>query len=425
MLLVRWCFDLCLAVWFFHPIPPQVSKPRPLYLVAAAVCLVATFPIYIFIDVLDVNLSRAVYRVGLYTLYLYFSKHLDWKRCVYFALIGWLSFNLCTNSFLTPALRDFYFVSQVSHVTPGTVVLFLISFGVITLISRGIPFAHMTKLDNSRFIFILFLCAIQLYIKSTLHYISADRYTGPVELSSYIVILQILLGSSLVFFERYLHTQQVEQANRVAHMANSYRYENAVIKQQADASLRRVHHDIKNHLLVIQNLSHDNQRLDRYVGSILSQLGTYGRQVDTGNELLDGLISSKIGLAERQGVNLAAQVDFRPCNHLEDIDVCAIFGNLLDNAIEAASQVPDPEERSVFIKGASVAGQYVLTCRNYYSGQLKLSAGLPLSTKADPAHHGIGLSSVRASVTKYGGLLTLDASSPPCMMVQILLPLPS
>ena len=143
MRLVRWCFDMALAVWLFHPIPREGERPGPGRLLLAAGCLLANLPIYIFIDLLDGNILRFLYRAALYALYLRLAKGLDWERCAYFALLGWLFFNLCSNVFLTPALRDYYFVAHLSEVTPATILLFLASFGVITLVSRSIPFAHI------------------------------------------------------------------------------------------------------------------------------------------------------------------------------------------------------------------------------------------------------------------------------------------
>lgn len=143
----------------------------------------------------------------------------------------------------------------------------------------------------------------------------------------------------------------------------------------------------------------------------------------TGNELLDGLLSSKIRACAKAEIDFIAELDFRPCAYMEDIDICVIFGNILDNAIEAAEQVLDSQERSILLKGRQEANQYIVTCSNYYAGELHLSDGLPKTTKSDRSSHGIGLSSVQRSVKKYGGVLSLQTTDEHRLILTILLPI--
>ena len=91
-------------------------------------------------------------------------------------------------------------------------------------------------------------------------------------------------------------------------------------------------------------------------------------------------------------------------------DICAIFGNALDNAIECVSQFDDPEKRlvtmSLFRKNQFLMIQF----ENYTDTPLKLGSNqLPLTTKDNHLYHGYGLKSIQAAAQKYGGSMTLQS----------------
>ena len=81
-----------------------------------------------------------------------------------------------------------------------------------------------------------------------------------------------------------------------------------------------------------------------------------------------------------------------------------------------------PEQRSILLKGHLSAEKLVITISNFYNGAIQISDRFPQTTKADQMHHGIGLTSVRRSVEKYGGVLTFRTAPEQRLIVTILLP---
>lgn len=151
-------------------------------------------------------------------------------------------------------------------------------------------------------------------------------------------------------------------------------------------------------------------------------LADFEQCVRTGNDLLDGIFSAKMRQAARQGVDLLVDLDFSYCDYLDDRDLCNIFGNLLDNAIEAACKMKDEQYRSVMIKGRPAANQLAIHFSNYYRDTLDLSENLLPTIKTDAAHHGIGLSSVKKSLAKYDGVLAFRTTPEKRLIVTVLLP---
>lgn len=419
---IHWLLDVALAVWFFLPLKPQQTR-TPARQAGALVCLLAPFPIYVFVEAIPFYSIRFFVRSMAYFLYLRLEKGFSYRRCIYYALITWLSFNICYNIFLTPGLRNWFLMDHISHL-PGIILVDILYAVLITLIRSIIPFDRIPEPKSFRICFALLLSAAELFIKEVSDMVSLGKIQWPDSLSLYLLLIQLLLGFSLVLFERYQSGRDQAARDRLSIVASEYRYQSTLAQQQAAEDVRRLHHDMKNHLLAIRQLTGDNDRLNSYVKSLMDELGDYEFQTETGNSLLNGLLSEKVRTAEREGIDISVQVDFRPYHdQMEDMDLCVIFGNLLDNAIEASRKLSDPSRRSVLVKSHVAAGNLVLTFSNFYEGPLHIIEGLPQTTKADRISHGIGLSSVRRSVEKYGGVLSLRTTPEQRLFLTIVFPL--
>lgn len=92
-------------------------------------------------------------------------------------------------------------------------------------------------------------------------------------------------------------------------------------------------------------------------------------------------------------------------------DIYSLFGNAIDNAVEALSQVEDEEKRVVGIiakrKGMFVSLQFY----NYCPQPPQFSGGLPVTTKADKQYHGFGTRSIRMIAQKYGGEMDISVEN--------------
>jgi len=91
------------------------------------------------------------------------------------------------------------------------------------------------------------------------------------------------------------------------------------------------------------------------------------------------------------------------------VEVSAIFGNALDNAIEGVSKLPDPSQRLIRLSVARQKGFLRIKVENRCVDRLAVEGELPRTTKADSSQHGYGLKSIRATAEKYGGTVTVQA----------------
>lgn len=191
--------------------------------------------------------------------------------------------------------------------------------------------------------------------------------------------------------EQILERQKEEQLR----MEQSY-YE---ILERQNQQLRSYAHDAKNHLEAIKNLNTDPQ-VGEYIAQMEQQLQAYTRRCHSGNRALDVMVDKYVTACELK--NIAFTYDVQLCNlgSVEDFDLVAILGNLMDNALTAAQ---DAQEKWVELATALRNGYQVVVVEN--------SCDLPpivgeeglRSTKAGGEDHGFGLKSVAKALKKYEG----------------------
>ena len=102
-------------------------------------------------------------------------------------------------------------------------------------------------------------------------------------------------------------------------------------------------------------------------------------------------------------------IDGEKLSFLEEGDLYCLFGNLVDNALEAVKDIEEPERRVVNLVVKQKDGLLLVQEENYFDGTLVFRDGLPVTTKEDKDYHGFGMRSLRLIARKYGGELTAFA----------------
>ena len=145
---------------------------------------------------------------------------------------------------------------------------------------------------------------------------------------------------------------------------------------------------------------------------------------DTGIPTLDGLLRAKLSEARVRNIQFSVNMDLTSVSYIDPVDICAIFGNIIDNAIEASEKLPNPEDRFIELKSGDFADQTAIRIINTYAADsIRFKDNQTMeTTKPDKDSHGIGLSSVRRSVEKYGGVLSTHTTDDSRLILTILLP---
>lgn len=179
------------------------------------------------------------------------------------------------------------------------------------------------------------------------------------------------------------------------------------ILEQQNQQLMIYAHDAKNHLAAIKNLNTDPQ-IGGYISKLSDRLADYTHNCHSGNKLLDVMIHKYSVDCEMRGISF--DYDVRLCNlsEVEDIDLVAILGNLIDNAVTAAEK---SKEKKVTLATARRNSYSVLIVSNSCDSPPKISGNHLVTSKANPKIHGFGLKSVAKTLKKYQGDYEWDYNS--------------
>ena len=139
----------------------------------------------------------------------------------------------------------------------------------------------------------------------------------------------------------------------------------------------------------------------------------YDSKVRTGNDALDTILTEKSLLCESRNITLTCVANGAALAFMAPADLYALFGNALDNAIEAVERLGDATRRSISLIVRRRAGTVTVHVENYYdptASAKSFKGDVPTSTKGDPLNHGFGTRSMKAIVERYGGTLTFSAN---------------
>lgn len=169
-------------------------------------------------------------------------------------------------------------------------------------------------------------------------------------------------------------------------------------------------HDTKNHYLVISEYvkNQEYEKLENYVDEIRRNFVKINPQIYTGNHVVDLILGQKRILAVQKGIDF--QLDVTPLSSLtmEEREICSLFGNLLDNALEACEKVTDKERKKINIKIEQHMRMLFLEIKNGTDKLPAKSGHTFLTSKQDKSLHGYGLKSVERIVTRYDGNLAYE-----------------
>ncbi len=171
--------------------------------------------------------------------------------------------------------------------------------------------------------------------------------------------------------------------------------------------LNRMHHDLKHYAAAIRNEASADRRSD-YLQALEDSIRGYESEIQTGNPVLDVVLSTKMERCLQENISMTAVVDGAALEFIDPIRLSAFFGNALDNAIEAVLQVPHEDERIIKI-AVYTQGQFVMiSIENRLSGEPLFTNGLPETTKPDRSRHGYGTVNMSTIISDYDGSMTMS-----------------
>ena len=175
------------------------------------------------------------------------------------------------------------------------------------------------------------------------------------------------------------------------------------------ALINRKCHDLKHQVAALRTVRDETER-EASLQEIERSVMIYDSIVKTGNEVLDTVLTEKSLLCEKEHITMTCVADGSKLGFMDAVDLYTIFGNALDNAIESALTIPDPERRVIAVTVYTRSSLLLIQLENYYEGSLTFADGLPVTTKEHNGYHGYGMKSIRFTAEKYGGVVTVNTA---------------
>ena len=225
------------------------------------------------------------------------------------------------------------------------------------------------------------------------------------------ILAVVLMMSVLVFNISRQYEVEKELARLKSEQAELLERDYTAVSHAYQVNAR-LFHDLHNHIGVLrQLLTHEKYgEAILYLDELQAPVENLTATVWTGDETVDCLINSKAASAESSGIRFQVQVEFPRRTNIRSVDLCAILGNLLDNAIEAARQVPDPAGRTVTLTIRRIHQMLVIKVENSFAAAPVQEGGELKTTKTEGGLHGWGLKSAQTAAEKYDGMVQAGVS---------------
>lgn len=166
-------------------------------------------------------------------------------------------------------------------------------------------------------------------------------------------------------------------------------------------------HDIRKHLMTISRLNEQNQqtKIGRYLNTLLNSSDLQNTAHFSDNELLNSILCHYMQICQKEHIEFDIDIRKKLLSNLDYSDLTALFCNLLDNALEACSNISDAYiELSITNNNGITVISVINTCRLSPAFN---KDGMPISSKSNKSKHGFGLKSIERVINKYNGSMSM------------------
>lgn len=186
--------------------------------------------------------------------------------------------------------------------------------------------------------------------------------------------------------------------------------------------MRGWQHDYRNHMQVLKVYLEEGEieKGKEYIMQMDRDLSDIDHIIKSGNIMADAIINSKLSLARSKNISINATVKIPESLPVSDTEFCVIFGNLLDNAIEACERITRNEDRFIRIYIGLFQKQFYLSVTNATDRTDRITAYRTVKGMG----HGFGLQRIDSIINKHQGFLNRK-NEPGVFVTEIMLPLAS
>lgn len=218
--------------------------------------------------------------------------------------------------------------------------------------------------------------------------------------SFYLICAFFIIGMFLIYFLKLKNKERENMLN----IRNNMMESNYLGLMKVYHENRTLQHDYKNHLLAISQLIKDNKNNDalQYINSYFNYNDNISRYIKSGNQIVDIVVNSKIKEAKEKCIEFEYDIEDLKDIVMDDIDLCALLANLLDNSIEACEKIKDDYSK-INLKIVKRNSILIIHLENSVYKEITKKYKIFKTDKENSQLHGWGMKSIRSVVDKYDG----------------------
>ncbi len=292
----------------------------------------------------------------------------------------------------------------------GSVASFFIALGVLIAVCAAVYLILVRRVRNYSEqcfenkiniflggLFILFSIVIYFFIEP---YIPMhEQPTLFILVSMYSLICSIC---TLLLEYGFAHSKMVLRDNAILmHLVHKQEEEYRISKSNIEMINIKCH-DMKHQLSKL--VAREGSTAAKEIEDIIH---IYDSSIRTGNEILDVFLAEKKLICESNRIKFECVACGECLSFLEPSEVYSLFGNAIDNAIEALCRIDNLDRRILELSVKSRLGMAIIHVGNFFEGEVDFESGLPRTTKEGNGYHGFGMRSIQMIVEKYGGNMSI------------------
>jgi len=234
-----------------------------------------------------------------------------------------------------------------------------------------------------------------------------------VDNSVIILISFLLLLSSislLIIIYKILKNNKLQLEHELIRKKVNLEYSYYMKIENNQEKVKQLYHDMKNHMICISNLNNPNE-LEKYIENINIELRGMDNSFNTGNRIIDIIMSEKKAICIEKDVKFESFLDFSKLDFIDMTDMCIIFSNALDNAIQACDRISDLSIlKYISVKVTYVNSFCIINIENSKVNDIVKKNNVVVTDKKDKFMHGIGITNIKNTVKKYDGEISINSN---------------
>ena len=285
------------------------------------------------------------------------------------------------------------------------VVIYAVLYILIYLIERYLKKDIEELQITRRELLVVYFVLIMVYCISNVSYVDVKSiFSAGTAMDVFIIRTLADLSGMAVLYAYHIQVKEIQMRFEKDTLRNimDMQYKNYKLSKESIDIVNQKYHDLKHQINLLKSGA-DSEKAGEYLEQMEREIKIYETQNKTGNKVLDTILTSKSMHCQRHGIELKFMGEGQLLNFMEDMDISALFGNMLDNAIESVVKIKDRQKRLISLHVIQDKQFIRIRTENYCEENVQFQDGIPITTKKDRRFHGYGMKSMKKIVEKYGG----------------------